>query len=158
MKKTAVGLILSVILLAACSKNRDNRIVFPGHQSIAGKWNVDTVAIYLYNAAGLFDSSEIGYPVTGLNDPLYFEFNEDSSWSESLVSGTDTNVVTEGTYSYTSASSFTLIYPTATPTRKSEPCTIISLTTSSFIFSKQRATVFNGTDPGNIKYLFRLRR
>jgi hypothetical protein len=119
---------------------------------------VDTVNIYFYNSAGLFDSSLMGYPIAGLNYPLYFQFNDDSSWSESLVAGSDTSIVAEGTYSYTSGNAFTLVYPFASPARKDEPCDIISLTNSSFVFSKKRSTVFNGTDSGYIKYLFRLKR
>jgi len=158
MNRTVVGLILPAIILVACSKNKDNRVISPEPSSIAGKWNVDTVRVYFYSGAGVFDSSVIGYPVVGLNEPLYFQFNEDSSWSESLVDHSDTIVVTEGIYSYTSANSFTLVYPNASPTRKNEPCDIISLTSSSFVFSKQRPTVFNGTEPGNIKYVFKLKK
>ena len=157
MKRIVIGVILPAIILVACSKNKDNRVISPGHPSITGTWNVDSVTVYFYNAAGLFDSSVVGYPVAGLNEPLYFQFNEDSSWSESLVDHSDTIVVTEGIYSYTSASRFTLVYPNATPSRKNEPCDIISLTSSLFVFSKQRPTVFNGTEPGSMKYVFRLR-
>jgi len=158
MKKTVIGPILAAIFLVACSKNKDNRIVSPLQASIAGRWTVDTVTISFYNGSGLFDSTIIGYPIAGINDPLYFQFEEDSTWFESLVGGSDTTVVTEGTYSYSSSNAFTLMYPNASPTRKNEPCSIISLTNTSFIFSKQRSTVFNGTDPGSIKYVFRLRK
>jgi hypothetical protein len=157
MKKIVIGLIPAVIFLVACNKN-NNPPISSANPSIAGRWNVDTVTISFYNSAGLFDSSEIGYPTVGINDSLYFQFNEDSSWFESLVAGVDTTIITEGTYSYTSPNSFTLVYPTASPTRKMEPCNIISLTNTSFIFSKQRQTVFNGINPGSIKYLFRLRK
>ena len=62
MKKTLIGLVLPVIFLVACSKNEGDHAVPPGHLSIAGKWNVDSVNVDFYNAAGLLDSSEIGYP------------------------------------------------------------------------------------------------
>ena len=127
-----------------------------GCLSIAGKWNVNSVNIYFYNAAGLLDSSEIGYPIADLEYPLYFQFNEDYSWSESLVERLDTSIVANGTYNYTSNDTFNLIYPNASPTRKDEPCNIISLTNTSFIFSKRLPTIFNGTYPGYIKYVFRL--
>jgi hypothetical protein len=156
MKKTVIGVVLAVILLVACSKNQPDRTVLPGNPSIAGKWNVNTVNLYFYNATGLLDSSEIGYPVADLEYPLYFQFNGDSSWLESLVVNLDTTVVAKGIYSYTSNNSFNLIYPDASPSRKDEPCNIVSLTNDSFIFSKQLPTVFNGTDPGYIKYVFRL--
>jgi hypothetical protein len=156
MKKTFIGLVLPVIFLVACSKNEGDHAVPPGHPSIAGKWNVDSVNIDFYNAAGLLDSSEIGYPVADLKDPLYFQFNNDYSWSESLILRSDTDVVAKGIYNYTSNNTFNLTYPDASPARKEEPCNIISLTNTSFIFSKRRITVFNGTDPGYVKYVFRL--
>jgi len=158
MRKTIISLILPVIFLVACSKNKDDHAAPQGHPSIAGKWNVDSVIVYFYNAAGELDSSEVGWPIAipGLYYPLYFEFNRDNSWSESVVVRVDTTVVAKGTYSYTSDSTFDLVYPDATPTRKNEPCNIISLTNTSFIFSKQLPTVFNGTDSGYIKYVYRL--
>jgi len=155
MKKTVIDLVLPVIFLVACNKNKGSQAVPPGHASIAGKWNVDTVNLYFYNAAELLDSSEIGYPMAYLEYPLYFQFNDDYTWSESLVVRLDSNVVDEGTYSYTSNKTFNLIYPDANPARKDEPCDIISLTNTSFIFSKRLPTVFNGTSPGYVKYVFR---
>src|ERR1043165_7414419 len=98
MKKTVIGLILPVILLVGCSKNKDNSIISLARPSIAGKWNVDTVTVSFYDAAGTLDSSVVGYPIPGFTEPLYFQFDEDSSWFESLVAGPDTTVVTEGTY------------------------------------------------------------
>jgi len=156
VKKTIIGILLPVIILIACKKNGGDRVVPPGQLSIAGKWNVDSVNVFFYDAAGSLDSSEIGYPIADLKYALYFQFNGDQSWSESLAAGSDTTVVAEGTYSYTSNNTFDLTYPNANPARKIEPCKIISLTNGSFIFSKQLPTVFNGTQPGYIKYLFRL--
>ena len=158
MKPTVIGLILSVIFLAACSKNLDNRAISPGGVSIAGKWNVDSVFTYFYNAAGALDSSEISYPVSipGIYYPLYFKFNNDYSWSEALIVRVDTTIVSKGTYSYTSDSTFDLMYPDAVPAMKDELCKIVSLTNSSFSFSKMLPTVFNGTDSGYIKRVFKL--
>jgi hypothetical protein len=145
---------MPVIFLVACSRNEGDHTLPPERPSIAGKWNVDSVNIYFYNATGLPDSSEIGYPIADLKYPLYFRFNDDHSWSESLVAGSDTSVVAKGTYSHASNNTFSLIYPDASPSRKEEPCDIISLTNTSFIFSKQLPTVFNSTDPGYIKLIF----
>jgi hypothetical protein len=63
MKKIVINLILPVIFLVACSKNGGNYSVPPEQLSIGGKWNVDTVNVYFYNAAGLLDSSKIAYPL-----------------------------------------------------------------------------------------------
>jgi hypothetical protein len=156
MKKIFTGIVLSVLFLIACNKNGGDRVVPPGQLSIAGKWNVDSVNVFFFDATGSLDSSEIGYPIADLKYPLYFQFNGDQSWSESLAAGLDTTVVAEGIYNYASNNTFTLIYPDANPARKVEPCKIISLSNSSFIFSKQVSTIFNGTEPGYIKYVFRL--
>ncbi|HEV8507242.1 MAG TPA: hypothetical protein VGQ53_17650 [Chitinophagaceae bacterium] len=156
--KTALNLLLPVILLVSCSKGGDTRAMSPGGVSITGKWNVDSVTTYFYNAAGLLDSSEISYPLSipGIYYPLYFKFNNDYSWSEALIVRVDTTIVSKGTYSYTSDSTFDLMYPDAVPSMKDEPCKIVSLTNSSFSFSKMFPTVFNGTDSGFIKHVFKL--
>jgi major membrane immunogen (membrane-anchored lipoprotein) len=159
LKKTAIGLVLPIIFLVACSKNEGHHATPPANLSIAGKWNVDSVHAYFYNAALSLDSSEIAYPLQippGLYYPIYFQFNDDYSWSESVVVRVDTNVVAKGTYSYTSDSTFNLMYPDANPARKDEPCKIASLTNTSFIFSTLLPTVFNGTDSGYVKYVYRL--
>jgi len=158
LKKTPLGLVLPIIFLVACSKE-GNHSMPPANLSIAGKWNLDSVHVYFYNAALSLDSSEIAYPLQippGLYYPYYFQFNDDYSWTESLVVRMDTNIVAKGTYSYTSDSSFNLMYPDANPTRSDEPCKIVSLTNTSLIFSKMLPTVFNGTDSGYIKLVYRL--
>jgi hypothetical protein len=48
------------------------------------------------------------------------------------------------------------MYPDAVPARKEEPCKIISLTNTSFSFSKTLPAIFNGTDSGYIKNVFKL--
>ena len=158
MKKALTGFILPVIFLAACNKNNDNGAMSPGGVSIAGKWNVDSVFTYFYNAAGSLDSSQISYPISipGVYYPLYFKFNNDYSWSEAVIVRVDTTIVSKGTYSYTSDSTFELMYPDAVPTMTDELCKIVSLTNSSFSFSKMLPTVFNGTDSGYMKHVFKL--
>src|SRR4030095_16445097 len=137
MKRTMIGPILLIIFFASCSKSKDNAMS-PGGISITGKWNVDSVTTYFYNAAGVLDSSEVAYPISipGIYYPLYFKFNNDYSWSEALIVRVDTTIVSKGTYSYTSDSTFDLMYPDAVPARKEEPCKIISLTNVSFSFSQ----------------------
>jgi len=78
MKKAMIGLFLPVIFFASCSKSGGNRAMSPGGISITGKWNVDSVTTYFYNATGLLDSSEVSYPLSipGIYYPLYFKFND----------------------------------------------------------------------------------
>ena len=159
MKTIIIGLVLPLIFLFACSKRGGYHAVPPEQLSIAGKWNIDSVDLYFYNKAGMLDSSENGYPgplPPGLNYPFYFQFNDDHSWLEALVVRTDTTIAAKGTYSYTSSTTFDLMYPDATPSKKDESCNILSLTNTLFIFSKQLPTVFNGTDSGSIKYVYKL--
>ncbi len=158
MKKALIGLTLPFIFLAACKKNNDNGAMSPGGVSITGKWNVDSVFTYFYNSAGSLDSSQISYPISipGIYYPVYFKFNNDYSWSEAVIVRVDTTIVSKGTYSYTSDSTFDLKYPGATPAMKDQPCRIISLTNSLFSFSELYPTVFNGTDSGYIKNVFKL--
>ena len=155
MKKTAIGFILPIIFLIACKKN-GNPAVPQAQGSIVGTWQVDSVHVYFYNASGVLDSSEIGYPVKDLQYPLFFQFNDDHTWSEGLLANADTTIVAKGTYSDISNNMFNLMYPDASPVKQNEPCNIISLTNTSFIFSKQLPAVFNGRDPGSVKYVFRL--
>src|SRR5690242_4099113 len=122
MKKAVMGLLLAVSFFVSCSKS-GNRAMSPGGISITGKWNVDSVTTYFYNATGLLDSSEVSYPllIPGVYYPLYFKFNNDYSWSEALIVRADTSILSKGTYSYTSDSTFDLVYPDAVPARKDEP-------------------------------------
>jgi hypothetical protein len=158
MKKTIICLVLAVIVFAACRKNQINPTMPTGQPSVIGNWNVETITTYMYDASGLRDSTIYTYPAMSGNDHYSFRFNTDDSWVESFSSSSQDplHIAANGTYTITSDSSFTLLYPAATITRMSEPCKIVSLTNDLFIFSKQLATVFNGTDPGYIKYVFRL--
>jgi len=157
MKKVLLTLTLCSILAAACKKHYP--LAPQGQPSILGEWRVTSISTYNYDATGLRDSSLYSY--SGPNSDKYtFDFNNDHSWTELFsVSPQDPlHVAANGIYSITSDTSFTLMYPSASITRMNEPCKIQSLTNVLFIFSKQLPTVFNGTDPGYIKYVFRLSR
>jgi hypothetical protein len=156
MKKFVV-FVLSVLLLGACNKDRLNHDAGSGQPAIVGKWNVDTLTTYFYDSSGLFELGEHVYPAGAPDFPYRFQFNDDDSWIESSHFPADPDyIAANGTYTITSDSTFTLMYVTAVSSREIEPCKIISLTSTSFIFSKQLTTVFNGTDPGYIKYVFKL--
>lgn len=158
MKKTITGLFLAAVLLMACHKDHTGS-QGPSQLSIVGKWNIDTVTTYFYDSTGLREKGVHAYPVGAPDYPYHFLFNNDNSFMESIHLPSDSDyVAATGTYSFTSDSSFTLTYPTAAAGKDVEPCKIISLTNTSFVFSKQLATVFNGTDPGYIKYVYQLTR
>ena len=159
MKKTIFGFTLSVILLSACKKDQPNPVAGPGQYSIVGEWNVDTLTTYFYDSTGLREKGVHVYPAGAPDYPYHFRFNNDDSWVESLHLPSDSDyVAANGTYTFTSDSAFSLTYVTAVLTKETEQCKIISLTNTSFVFSKQLSTVFNGTDPGYIKYVYQLTR
>ena len=159
MKKIIAGFVVTAMLVIACRKEKANPSMPPGQPSMVGKWKVDSVITYFYDTAGL-RGSNVAYP--GIPDifTYNFQFNTDNSWNESFfISPQDTiYVLAKGTYITTSDSTFTLLNPDATPGTMSEACKELSLTSHLFIFSKDRPTIFNGNDPGFIRYVFRLTR
>lgn len=157
MKKIIIAFALPVIVLAACHTDHNNFPMPPGQLSIIGKWNVDSVTTYFYDSSGLRNLGVHVYPAGAPDYPYHFQFYNDHSFIESLHLSTDSDyTAASGTFTFISDSAFNLIYPTATSGRDVEPCNIISLTGTSFIFSKKLSTVFNGTDSGYIKYVYRL--
>jgi hypothetical protein len=156
MKKAFIGLVLSSISLIACKKYHP--LMPQGQPSISGTWMVNSVTTYYYDAAGLRGSNTYNYS-GGPGNPRYnFDFNTDQSWDESYSASSQDplHLIASGTYAVTSDSSFTLVYPNASPATTNEPCKILSLENNLFVFSKQLTTVFNGTDPGYIQYVFHL--
>jgi hypothetical protein len=157
MKKSFVVFALSALLLGACNKDRLNQESGSDQTTIVGKWNVDTLTTYFYDSSGLRDLGVHIYPAGAPDFPYRFQFNDDDTWTESSHFPTDPDyIAANGTYTITSDSTFTLMYVTAVSSREIEPCKILSLTSTSLVFSKQLTTVFDGTDPGYIKYVFKL--
>ena len=155
--KNAIVFAMVVMLLAACNKTQVNPAKGPDLPSITGKWNVDTLTTYFYDSNGLHEMGVHVYPAGAVDYPYRFQFNNDYSWIESShLPGDSDYIAANGTYTFTSDSTFTLMYVTAVSGREIEPCKILSLTGNSFVFIKQLTTVVNGTDPGYIKYVFKL--
>jgi hypothetical protein len=158
MKKIYTCFILLTISLAACDKHQGNPLLPGGNPpagqaKIVGKWNILSVTTYFYDSAGLRNNGVHVYP----GQPFYyFQFNSDTSWVESLVPDTLSDLGITGTYTITSDSTFTLLNPKASP--PATPCTILSLADTLFVFSHQHPTAFNGTDSGYIKYVFQLKK
>lgn len=155
VKKTAIVFLISTGLLSACHKDQMGPMNTP--PSIIGIWNVDTLTTYFYDSSGLREKGVHVYPIGAVDYPYRFRFNNDFSWIESSHFPNDPDyIASNGTYTVSSDSTFTLEYTTAVSSKEIEPCKILSLTNTSFVFSKQLATVFNGTDSGYIKYVFKL--
>jgi hypothetical protein len=157
MKKIVVFALIA-ILLVECKKVHPNNSPNSVQASIFGNWELNKVTNYFYDAAGLRDSNALAFPIPPNNDRYGYQFNSDNTWEQLFLSNNPAVVSASGTFVTTSDSSFTLLYPAASPSRMNEPCKIILLTNSQFIFSKQLQTVFNGTDSGYIKRIFTLSR
>jgi hypothetical protein len=158
MKIKFAAFVIVTVLLLACHKHENNMVGQAESHSMVGNWNVDTLSAYFYDAAG-FRGSETAFPIPGLDIYRYnYQFNADRSWVDSISSKLQGYLlaVSKGTYDLTSDSSFNLFYQDTLITPRMQPCHIVSLTSHLFIFSLQRAAVFNGRDSGYTKYVFRL--
>lgn len=157
MKKVLVCVVFACAL-AACKKNQTNNPPVSGPTSIVGNWELNKVTSYFIDSTGVRDSDAIAFPIPPNNDRYGYQFNPDDTWKQLFLSTTPATVSAIGTYANTSDSTFTLFYPGASPARIAEPCKILLLTNTQFIFSKQQATLFNGIDSGYIKRVFILSR
>jgi hypothetical protein len=148
--KAIFSLILSVILFAACKK--DSGMTSQQGSSINGKWTITTVTVIPHDSTGAAMNSGTVYTEPSY---YYFQFNSDLTWLENLTP--DTPPAGErGNYTLHGATSFTLI--NVNLPSSPEECKIITLTSSSFVFSHTEPTLFNGVTPGFLEYVFQMKR
>lgn len=158
MKKTVSAFLISALFLTACHKSQINPPVLV-EPFIVGKWNVDTLTTYFTGSNGLLLKRDHAYPVGAPDYPYSFEFKNDHSVIESMHLPTDANyIVVDGAYSFTSDSSFTRTYVSPVSGVNVEACKILFLSNSSLVFSRELITIFNGNDPGTIRYVYKLTR
>ena len=140
-----------VTILVACKKNQGN-MPTPGGNQITGKWTILSVTVIPYDSTGKAMSDSATYPEP---DYYYFQFNNDLTWLENLTP--DLSPAGEsGTYSLKADTGFTLINKNLP--LQPEECKILSLTSTSFQFSHQRPTLFNGVTPGSLEYIFKMKK
>lgn len=140
-----------VTTCVACKKNQGN-MPSPGTNSIAGKWTILSVQVIPRDSTGkaMNDSATYSEP-----NYYYFQFNNDLTWLENLTP--DLSPAGEsGTYTLKGDTGFTLVNKNLP--LQPEECKILSLTNTSFEFSHQRTTLFNGITPGYLEYVFKMRR
>jgi Lipocalin-like domain len=147
------GLLIIVIITAMCVACKKD---FPNMQSaqynkFTGKWNIISVTVIPLDSTGAEKNN--GYTIT---EPVYyyFQFNRDSTWTETLADDSNSDLGEHGTYKLHGDTSVTLININA-PAKAAE-CRIVTLTNTSFTFKFQRATLFNGITPGYLRYIFQL--
>jgi hypothetical protein len=149
--KNILKLIAFVTVVTACSKNQGN-MSSPGGNKIAGKWTIVSVTVIPHDSTGKAKNDGTVY-----TEPTYYyyQFNNDLTWIENLTP--DLSPAGEsGTYALKADTGFTLINKNI-PSQPEE-CKILSLTNTSFEFSHQHPTLYNGVTPGYLEYIFKMRR
>ncbi|MCC8426180.1 hypothetical protein [Mucilaginibacter sp. UR6-11] len=150
--KRLVVLILFAATLAACKKSQTMTLPVPGNK-ITGKWTINSVTVIPRDSTGKAINNGAVYPEPSY---YYFQFNSDNTWAESLSPDPNSGIGEAGNYILHADTSFTLINVNL-PSSPVE-CKITSLTDKSFVFTHQKATLFNGITPGYLEYIFDLKK
>jgi len=152
MKKLFIFTLFAVTF-AACKKNQS--ITSPPAQGnkMTGKWIITSVTVIPRDSTGTALNSGTLYTEPSY---YYFQFNSDNSWVQNLAPDPQSGIGESGSYILHADTSFTLI--NVNLPSSPEECKIVALTSSSFVFSHQKATLFNGVTPGYLEYLFELKK
>jgi len=134
---------LIVLTFAACKKSKTTTPAMQPANKIAGRWNIISVTVIPRDSTGKAINSGTVYTEPSY---YYFQFNNDNSWVENLAPGATFTLGESGSYVPHADTSFTLI--NVNLPSKPEECKIASLTATSFVFSHQKATLFNGVTRG----------
>ena len=150
--KNIFTLIALVTGFVACSKNQGTPSS-PQGKTITGKWTIINVTVIPHDSTGAAINNGTVY-----NEPsyYYYQFNNDLTWLENLTP--DVSPAGEGGNYIVNAdtTAFTLINKDI-PSQPVE-CKILSLTNTTFEFSHQHPTLYNGITPGYLEYIFKMKR
>src|SRR5215471_10271519 len=149
--KAIFSFILFVFLFSACKKDNSGGPASPAN-GITGKWKIITVTVIPHDSTGITINGGTVYTEPSY---YYFQFNADMTWLENLTPDISP-AGEEGNYVLHSDTSFTLV--NANAAASPEECKIITLTNSSFVFSHQRPTLYNGVTPGFLEYIFKMQK
>ncbi len=143
---------LLAITFAACKKTQTITPITAGNK-ITGKWNIISVTVIFRDSTNKAINNGNVY-----NEPsyYYFQFNADNSWVENLDPSPEANLGESGSYVLHADTGFTLTN-VKLPSNPVE-CKITALTDTSFTFTHQKATLFNGVTPGFLEYIFLLKK
>jgi len=144
---------LFAIIFASCKQGQTiTPTPLPGNK-ITGKWNIISVTVIPRDSTGKAINNGAVY----IEPPYYyFQFNADNSWVENLGPAANFSFGEGGSYVLHADTSFTLVNMNLPSSP--EECKIASLTDTSFIFSHQKTTLFNGLTPGYLEYVFELKK
>ncbi len=153
MKNLLVITILFTTIFVACKKTQTNTAPPVKSNKMAGKWTIVSVTVIPRDSTGKAINNGTVYPEPSY---YYFQFNADNSWVQNLAPDPNSGIGESGTYVLHADTSFTLtnVNLPASP----EQCKIVTLNDSVFVFSHQKATLFNGVTPGYLEYLFDLKK
>ncbi|MDO6435002.1 lipocalin family protein [Flavitalea sp. BT771] len=143
--------ILFVTAFAACRRD-DPGMPSPQAKKITGKWNIITVTVIPRDSTGKAINDGTVYTEPSY---YYFQFNTNFTWVENLAPDV-TPIGESGTYRLHGDTAFTLVNEHV-PSQPEE-CKIVTLTDTTFVFSHQRPTLYNGITPGFLEYVFKLRK
>jgi hypothetical protein len=150
--KRLLTLLLFIIAFTACKKTKTGPLITPGNK-IAGQWHIQTVTVIPRDSTG-----QVMSPGTVSTEPsyYYFDFNTDGTWTEVLSPDIPSDIGESGNYVLHADTSFTLINVNA-PVQPVE-CSIVSVSDTSFVFTHQKATLYNGVTRGYLEYIFKLKK
>jgi len=151
--KTIFILALLTITLAACKKTQTIAPTTHTSNKITGRWSISTVTVIPQDSTGKAITGGATYPEPSY---YYFQFNADNSWVENLGSDPNISLGESGTYVLHADTGFTLINVNL-PSKPVE-CKITALTDTSFTFTHQKSTAFNGNTNGFLYYIFKLKK
>lgn len=151
--KTIFILSLFAITLAACKKAQTISPNIHMGNKMTGKWTISTVTVIPQDSTGKAINNGTTYPEPSY---FYFLFNADNSWVENLAPDPNLPLDETGSYVLHADASFTLINKDL-PSSPVE-CKITALTDTSFTFTHQKSTKFNGITNGYLEYIFKLKK
>ncbi|MGZ3777927.1 MAG: hypothetical protein ACXVI9_10215 [Mucilaginibacter sp.] len=149
--KTWLALLLLLVTFTACKKTKTEPPIMANNK-IVGKWQLQSVTVIPRDSTGIIMNAGNTYP-----EPSYFYFNfrTDGTWVELLSPETPADLGETGNYILHADTSFGLTYAGA-PALPPVECKIVSLSDTSFVFTNQRATLYNGVTRGYLEYVFKL--
>jgi len=149
--KIPTALFLVLITFTACKKPKPELPVTASNKMV-GKWHIQSVTVIPRDSLG-----NIMHPGTTYPEPsyYYYHFNNNGTWLEVVSPDPPANPGETGNYILHADTSFGLTYAGA-PALPPVEFKIVSISDTSFVFTRQKATLYNGVTRGYLEYIFKL--
>jgi hypothetical protein len=151
--KIASALLLLLIASAACKKTK-SELPVTSNNKIVGRWHIETVTVIPRDSTGAIMNPGTTYPEPSY---YYFNFNNDGTWVEVLSPAAEADLGESGTYALHADTSFSLTNVNA-PALPPVECKVVSISDTLFVFTHQKATLYNGVTRGYLEYVFKLNK